>query len=75
MTLSLKIAYLFLVLGVVAGVFSLIRGGAIIIAVAMAAIVLSGRKSEANRGIIPTYLPLLIAISLFAMAIALPRGL
>jgi hypothetical protein len=49
--------------------------GAIIIAVAMAAIVLSGRKSEANRGIIPTYLPLLIAISLFAMAIALPRGL
>jgi hypothetical protein len=75
MTLSLKIAYLFLVLGVVAGVFSLIRVGAIIIAVAMAAIVLSGRKSEANRGIIPTYLPLLIAISLFAMAIALPRGL
>jgi hypothetical protein len=75
MTLSLKIAYLFFVLGVVAGVFSLIRVGATIIAVTMAAIVLSGRKSEANRGIIPTYLPLLIAISLFAMAIALPRGL
>lgn len=75
MALSLKVAYLSLVIGVLAGVFSFIRIGALIIAVAMAAIVLSGRKSEPNRGIIPTYLPILIAISLFAMAIALPRGL
>lgn len=75
MTLSLKIAYLSLVLGVVAGIFSFIRMGSLVIAMAMAVIVLSGRKNAVNRGIIPTYLPILIAISLFAMAIALPRGL
>jgi len=38
-------------------------------------IVLSGRKEAPSRGVISTYLPILIAISLFAMAIALPRGL
>jgi hypothetical protein len=75
MALSLKFAYLSLGIGVIAGIFSLIRIGALIIAVAMTVIVLSGRKSAPNRGIIPTYLPILIAISLFAMAIALPRGL
>jgi hypothetical protein len=75
MALSLKVAYLSLVIGVIAGVFSLIRVGAVIIALAMAVIILSGRKSAPHRGIIPTYLPLVIAISLFAMAIALPRGL
>lgn len=75
MTLSLKIAYISLVLGVVAGIFSFIRVGSLVIAMAMAVIVLSGRKNAVNRGIIPTYLPILIAISLFAMAIALPRGL
>jgi hypothetical protein len=75
MALSLKVAYVFLVLGVIAGIFSLIRVGALVIAVAMAVIVLSGQKNAPQRGIIPTYLPILIAISLFAMAIALPRGL
>jgi hypothetical protein len=64
-----------LVVGIVAGVFSFIRVGSVIIASAMAVIVLSGRKDAPNRGVISTYLPILIAISLFAMAIALPRGL
>jgi hypothetical protein len=64
-----------LVVGIVAGVFSFIRVGSVIIAAAMALIVLSGRKDAPNRGVISTYLPILIAISLFAMAIALPRGL
>jgi hypothetical protein len=64
-----------LVVGIVAGVFSFIRVGSAIIAAAMAVIVLSGRKDAPNRGVISTYLPILIAISLFAMAIALPRGL
>lgn len=75
MTLSLKIAYLSLVIGVIAGFFSLIRVGAVVIALAMSFIILAGRKTTPYRGMIPTYLPLLIAISLFAMAIALPRGL
>ena len=61
--------------GVIAGFFSLIRVGAVVIALAMGFIILAGRKTTPYRGMIPTYLPLLIAISLFAMAIALPRGL
>ena len=75
MTLTLKIAYLSLVIGVIAGFFSLIRVGAVVIALAMGFIILAGRKNAPHRGMIPTYLPLVIAISLFAMAIALPRGL
>ena len=75
MTLSLKIAYLSLVIGVIAGFFSSIRVGAVVIALAMGVIILAGRKNAPHRGMIPTYLPLVIAISLFAMAIALPRGL
>jgi uncharacterized membrane protein len=69
------VAYALLVVGIMAGVFSFIRVGSLIIATAMAVIVLSGRKAAPNRGVISTYLPILIAISLFAMAIALPRGL
>lgn len=69
------VAYALLAIGILAGVFSFIRVGSLIIAVAMALNVLSGRESAPNRGVISTYLPILIAISLFAMAIALPRGL
>ena len=72
---SLGVAYALLVIGILVGVFSFIRVGSLIIAAAMALIVLSGRKDAPNRGLISTYLPILIAISLFAMAIALPRGL
>jgi len=72
---SRGVAYVLLIAGIVAGVFSFIRVGSLIIALAMAVIVLSGRKGAPNRGVISTYLPILIAISLFAMAIALPRGL
>ena len=69
------VAYALLIIGIVAGGFSFIRVGSLIIATAMAVIVLSGRKDAPNRGVISTNLPILIAISLFAMAIALPRGL
>ena len=61
--------------GIVAGIFSFIRVGSLLIAATMAVIVISGRKDAPARGVISTYLPILIAISLFAMAIALPRGL
>ena len=75
LTGSRGVAYALVTIGIVAGVFSFIRVGSLIIAVAMAVIVLSGRKDAPSRGVISTYLPILIAISLFAMAIALPRGL
>jgi len=75
LTGSRGVAYTLVIIGIAAGVFSFIRVGSLIIATAMALIVLSGRKDAPNRGVISTYLPILIAISLFAMAIALPRGL
>jgi len=75
LTGSRGVAYALVIIGIMAGVFSFIRVGSLIIAVAMAVIVLSGRKEAPSRGVISTYLPILIAISLFAMAIALPRGL
>jgi len=75
LTGSRGVAYALVIVGILAGVFSFIRVGSLIIAVAMAVIVLSGRKEAPSRGVISTYLPILIAISLFAMAIALPRGL
>jgi hypothetical protein len=68
-------AYALIVIGIIAAVFSFIRVGSLVIATGMAVIVLSGRKNAPSRGVISTYLPFLIAISLFAMAIALPRGL
>jgi hypothetical protein len=68
-------AYALVVIGIIAAVFSFIRVGSLVIATGMAVIVLSERKNASSRGVISTYLPILIAISLFAMAIALPRGL
>lgn len=68
-------AYALVIIGIVAGVFSFIRVGSLVVATGMAVIVLSSRKNAPSRGVISTYLPILIAISLFAMAIALPRGL
>jgi hypothetical protein len=64
-----------LAIGILAGIFSFIRVGSLFIAAAMAVIALSPRKESPARGVISTYLPILIAISLTAMAIALPRGL
>ncbi len=75
MTRSRTLVYVLVALGILAGVLSYIRVGSAIIASAMALMALAARKDEASRGIIATYLPTLIAISLFAMAIALPRGL
>lgn len=75
MTRTRPIVYALVALGILAGVLSYIRVGSAIIASAMALMALAARKDEASRGIIATYLPILIAISLFAMAIALPRGL
>jgi hypothetical protein len=64
-----------LAIGILAAIFSFIRVGSLFIAAAMAVIALAARRESPARGVISTYLPILIAISLTAMAIALPRGL
>ena len=75
MTRDRTISYALLAIGILAGVFSFIRVGSLFVAAAMAVIALSERRESPDRGVISTYLPILIAISLTAMAIALPRGL
>lgn len=72
---SQTLVFALVALGILAGILSYIRVGSAIIATAMVLLAMQVRKDEASRGIIATYLPILIAISLFAMAISLPRGL
>ena len=64
------ISYGLVLTGVVLGVLGAVRGGSLFIAAGTAGIVLKSRDFRR----IEFYLPLAIAIALFALAIALPRG-
>ncbi len=64
------ISYGLVLTGVALGVFGAVRGGSLFIAVGTAGIALKTRDFRR----IEFYLPLAIAIALFALAIALPRG-
>lgn len=59
-----------LIIGLVLGIFGFVRSGSLFIAAATTGIALKSR----NFRTIQFYLPLVIAIALFALAIALPRG-
>jgi len=62
--------YAFVLFGVLLGVLGSVQAGSILIAVGMAGVGLSVTAvSTVGR-----YLPLAIALALFALAIALPRG-
>jgi len=56
--------------GIGLGVFGIVRGGSLFIAVGTAGIALKARHQRK----FDFYFPLLIAVALFALAIALPRG-
>jgi hypothetical protein len=64
------ISYAAVVIGVALGATGVVRGGSLFIAVGTAGIALKSR----NFRRIEFYLPLAIAVALFALAIALPRG-
>ena len=66
-----RLAYGAVVVGVLIGIASYVRIAAIVIAIATGVIALDNRSSRK----IEMYLPLAIAVALFALAIALPRGL
>jgi hypothetical protein len=70
-SLQLRIAYALIALGVVMGVVSFVRTGALLIAVGTAVISLA----RSGKGRFERYLPLAIAVVLFGLAIALPKGL
>ena len=64
------VSYLSVLIGVGLGASGIVRGGSLFIAVGTLGIALKSR----NYRRIEFYLPVVIAIALFALAIALPRG-
>ena len=64
------VSYVLVLTGVILGVLGVVRGGSLFIAVGTAGIALKSRDFRS----IQFYLPLAIAIALFVLAIALPRG-
>ena len=64
------LSYSAVLLGVVLGASGLVRGGSLFIAAGTLGIALKSR----NYRRIEFYLPVVIAVALFALAIALPRG-
>jgi hypothetical protein len=64
------VSYGFVLTGVVLGVLGFVRAGSLFIAVGTAGVALKSRDFRR----IEFYLPLAIAVALFALAIALPRG-
>jgi len=69
--LQLRIAYIAISLGVLFGVAGFVRAGAVMIAAGTGVIALT----QWSKGKIERYLPLAIAIVLFGLALALPKGL
>lgn len=64
------LSYTSVLIGVVLGATGVVRGGSLFIAAGTAGIALNSRHSRR----IEFYLPFAIAIALFVLAIALPRG-
>ena len=59
-----------IVIGVALGIGGIVRGGSLFIAVGTAGVALKARHLRK----FDFYFPLVIAIALFALAVALPRG-
>jgi hypothetical protein len=70
-TLQLRATYTAISLGVLLGIAGFVRTGALLISSGTGVISLS----QWNKRRIERYLPLAIAIVLFGLAIALPKGL
>jgi len=59
-----------ILIGIALGIGGIVRGGSLFIAVGTAGVALKARGSRR----FDFYFPLVIAIALFALAVALPRG-
>ena len=69
--LQIRAAYIAISLGVLIGIAGFVRIGALLISVGTGVIALS--QWSARR--IERYLPLVVAVVLFGLALALPKGL
>ena len=75
-SLNIRLAQGALIAGVLVGALSFVRTGALLIAAGTAVIALSRfNQLTARRRVIECYFPLAIAATLFALAVALPKGL
>jgi hypothetical protein len=70
-TLQLRIAYIAISAGVLAGILGFVRSGALLISLGTGIIALA----QWGKRRFERYLPLFIAVVLFGLAIALPKGL
>ena len=74
--LHLRVAGLTILLGVAVGVFGAVRTGSILVAAGTGIIALAQwGKTAGRRRVIECYFPLALAATLFALALALPKGL
>lgn len=74
--IQLRAASIAIAAGIVVGALGIVRFGSILIAAGTGAIALSHWAQEnKRRRIIECYFPLAIAVALFALAVALPKGL
>lgn len=69
-SLELRAVYSLILLGIALGIASYVRIASILIALGTGLIAINNRSARR----IEMYLPLAIAVALFALAIALPRG-
>ena len=73
-SIGLRLAYLAISAGFIAGVFSFVRLGSIAIALGMGVITIAYWEAG-KSGRVERYLALSIALALLAVAISLPNGL
>jgi hypothetical protein len=75
-SLHLRIAALSILIGVALGIFGAVRSGSILIALGTGLVALAQwGKSSGRRRVIECYFPLTLAGVLFALALAIPKGL
>ena len=74
--LHLRVAALSILTGVAVGIVGAVRSGSILVALGTGIVALAQwGKTAGRRRIIECYFPLTLAATLFALALALPKGL
>ena len=74
--LHLRVAGLTILIGIAVGIFGAVRTGSILVAAGTGIVALAQwGKTAGRRRVIECYFPLALAATLFALALALPKGL
>jgi len=74
--LQLRAAAISILIGILVGVFGAVRTGSVLVALGTGIVALAQwGRTLGRRRIIECYFPLALALALFALALALPKGL